>query len=96
MPGMRLVLTCVSAGCVAGLGYHATDKSPRPPLPPLAIFIALGAGLLLVCGGCTLGGFAVGVKSNTFGSVVLAADGGAIGKEPMPTNSVPALPVLPP
>lgn len=32
---------CVSAASVAGLGYHATDKNPRPPGPPIVMFAVL-------------------------------------------------------
>ena len=92
-PTLHTVLVCISSACVAGLGYHATDKVPRPPLPPLAMFVALGAATLLFCAGCRVGGLAFKVTSTQFGTVGIALDGGVIGKASMPTNSsVPAVP----
>jgi len=94
-PTVHLFCVCVSAACVAGLGYHAADQFPRPPLPPVVLFIVLLAALTCLLCGCRLGGFALEVKSPAFGSVGVAIDGGMIGKGKMPTNSLAPLPALP-
>ena len=87
----HLFCVCVAAAAVAGLGYHAADQSPRPPLPPIACFVVLLAILLVMMTGCKVGGLGVEVKSPAFGSVGVSLDGGVIGKGRMPTNALPPL-----
>ena len=68
-----------SAICVALLGYCSNDKTPCPPIPPALLIAGALGGLVLACSGCRLGGFALHVKSQQFGSVGLAFDSGTIG-----------------
>ena len=83
----HLICVCISAACVAGLGYHAADQTPRPPLPPLTCFLLLLVCLIVCCCGCKVGGFGVELKSPAFGSVGVSLDGGVIGKGQVPTNA---------
>ena len=90
-PTLHMVCVCVGAACVAGLGYHASDAKPRPPLPPMVLFVAMLLMFVFTCMGCKVGGLALEVKSPAFGSVGVALDGGMIGKGKMPTNAAPLL-----
>jgi hypothetical protein len=76
-----------SVGCFAALGYHAQDRSNKPPAPPigtLSIFLVAG---LLAFAGCKVGGLGVQVSSPAFGSVGVSLDGGLIGHGRLPTNA---------
>jgi hypothetical protein len=84
---VHLVCVCVSAACVAGLGYHAVDQTPRPPVPPLVLFAAMLIAFAVMLAGCKVGGLGVSVSSPAFGSVGLSLDGGVIGKGHTPTNA---------
>lgn len=93
LPGtLHMVCVCVSAACVAGLGYHASDATPRPPAPPLLMFALLLGIAVVVFTGCKVGGLGVAVNSPAFGSVGITLDGGVIGHGRMPTNAIAALP----
>lgn len=84
----------MTAACVALLGYHSADKFPRPPIPPVIALAFLLVGIALLSSGCRLGGFALNVKSATFGSVGLAFDSGSIGN--LAVSHTNALHQLPP
>jgi len=86
---VHLVCVCLSAACVAGLGYHAADQTPRPPLPPIVLFAMMLIGFAVLLAGCKVGGLAVQVSSPAFGSVGVSLDGGVIGHGKTPTNAVP-------
>ena len=90
-----LACNVVSAICVALIGYHAQDRSQKPPAPPTGTVAVLLCGLLLLAAGCRTGGFSLGLKSNTFGSLGLSVDGVAIGKGHCSTNAAPSI-VWPP
>ena len=83
---LHLVLVCISAACVAGLGYHASDIDPRPPFPPALATILLLVVLSVILCACKVGGFGLAIKSPTFGSVELNLDGGVIGHGKLVTN----------
>jgi hypothetical protein len=88
----RLVCVCLSAACVAGLGYHASDQTPRPPVPPLVLFVLMLIAFSVMLAGCKVGGLGVSVSSPAFGSVGLSLDGGVIGKGHTPTNAPAPIP----
>ena len=88
IPGtLHLVCVCVSAAAVAALGYHASDATPRPPMPPIMLFALLLCSLLVACAGCKVGGLGVAVSSPPFGSVGITLDGGVIGHGKPATNA---------
>jgi hypothetical protein len=84
---VRLIMVCITAACVAGLGYHASDQQPRPPLSPLTCSCALIVAIMMVCAGCKVGGLGIQVASPAFGSVGVSLDGGVIGHGHVPTNA---------
>jgi hypothetical protein len=91
---LHLHCLILSAVCVALLGYFAADKHPRPPLPSALIVAIVLGGLVVLCSGCRLGGFALQVKSPTFGSIGVAFDSGAIGNAAVAsTNAAHHIPV---
>jgi energy-converting hydrogenase Eha subunit B len=85
----------VSVACVAGIGYHAQDRSAKPPSAPGASAAILLAASLVALTGCKVGGLGIEVKSPTFGSVGISLDGGIIGHGKVPTNAPTPLPSLP-
>ena len=85
---VHMVCVVVSAACVAGLGYHAADQTPRPPVPPFMAFAAMLIGFAVLLAGCKVGGLGVQVASPAFGSVGVSLDGGVIGHGKTPTNVV--------
>lgn len=90
-PNIHMVGMAVSAACVAALGWHAQDRSGKPPVDPgttVAIILAVG---LVFSAGCKVGGLGLSVKAPPFGSVGLSLDGGVIGHGRLTTNA-PALP----
>jgi hypothetical protein len=92
-----VVTTCevVTVASVALLGYHAQDRSDKPPAPPLGTLAILLAAGMAAFAGCKVGGLGVEVKSPTFGSVGLTLDGGVIGHGKLPTNAPAATQPIP-
>ena len=88
----HLVCVCISAACVAGLGYHAADQTPRPPGPPIVLFAVLLGALTLALCGCKVGGLGFDLKCPAFGSVGVSLDGGVIGKGHVRTNAPTPVP----
>jgi hypothetical protein len=90
-PGVYTICNVIVAISVALMGYHAQDRSQKPPAPPSGTIAVILCALLIWCAGCRTGGFSLGVRSPTFGSVALSVEGVAIGKGHCPTNAAPAV-----
>jgi hypothetical protein len=78
------------AASVALVGYHAQDRSGKPPATPAATLAIIGAALALSLTGCKVGGLGVQVSSPAFGSVGVTLDGGLIGHGKLSTNATGA------
>jgi hypothetical protein len=81
----------IAAAAVALIGYHAQDRSGKPPAPLSGTVAIIGAILLLTFSGCKVGGLGVQVSSPAFGSVGVTLDGGVIGHGRLSTNLTSAV-----
>jgi hypothetical protein len=74
-----VVAHAVEAGCLALLGYYASDRpTAQGPVRPIALVGAV-LGLAFASSGCRVGGFSLALKSPAFGSLESSIGAGAVG-----------------